>query len=135
MTTLNVNSHAQAKEAIVYLMSGHFYGEDKRDMTVVLDRDDTLDFLKSIDTSLYEETSINTEGEYFYVTSSVQGSSLFIENVRTEDGVIKMHEGDILMLPHYVPQDVRQECVDGSAIVIELALESIYENLVQIIEA
>jgi hypothetical protein len=133
MTILNVHSHSVAKTDIIYLLNGHHFGEDNRDITVVLDRDDTLDFIKSVDSSLYKDVQIDTEGEYFYVTSSVQGSFLMIEDVRNESGV-KDHEGDILILPHYVPQEIRQKCLDGSEIVIELALESIYEKLVSIIE-
>ncbi|MFA2720509.1 hypothetical protein [Bacillus paranthracis] len=134
MTKLHVNAHSTAKTDIFYLINGHFYGEDRRDITVVLDRDDALDFIKSADLSLYEETAVDTEGEFFYVTSSVTGSFLYIENVKTQNGVVKGHEGDILILPHYVPQNVRQECIDGSETVIELALESIYEKLVEIIK-
>jgi hypothetical protein len=134
MTTLNVHAHSQAIQDVFYLINGHFFGEDRRDIAVVLDREDTLDFIKTVDSSLYDTVQIGTEGDYFYVTSSVVASELFIENVRTEDGRIKDHEGDILILPHYVPQEVKKACIDGSAVVIELALESIYEKLVKIIE-
>lgn len=134
MTTLNVHSHSSAIQDVYYLINGHFFGEDKREIAVVLDREDTLDFIKTVNSSLYESVQIDTEGDYFYVTSNVAVSELYIENVRTKDGRVKHHEGDILILPHYVPQDVKQACIDGSEVVIELALESIYEKLVKIIE-
>lgn len=135
MATLKVNAHSLAMTDVFYLINGHFYGEDKRDITVVLDRDDVLDFIKSVNSSLYEEVMIVTEGEYFYVTSSVKGSFLIVEDVRNKDGIrVNDHEGDILILPHYVPQEVRKACVNGSELVIEIALESIYEKLVEIIE-
>lgn len=135
MTELNIYSHSLAITEVSYLMNGHFFGEDKRDITAVLDRDDTLDFIKSVNAKLYDTVSIETEGDYFYVTSSVIGSGLYIENVKTVDGRMKDHEGDILILPHYVPQEVRQSCIDKSAVVIEFALGSIYEQLVKIIES
>lgn len=134
MATLNVHAHSLAITDIIYLINGHFYGEDKRDITVVLDHEDMLEFLKTANCSLYEEVSIETTGEYFYVTSSVQGSFLIVENARNEEGYINHHEGDILILPHYVPQEVKDACIDGSEVVIELALESIYDKLVEIIE-
>jgi hypothetical protein len=134
MTTLNVQSHALAKTDIFYLVTGHFYGEDRRDITIVLDRDDMLELLSYVDTGLYDKVSIETEGDYFYVTSSVQGSFFIIENTTTEYGT-KDHEGDILILPHYVPHAIRQHCINGSEKVIEIALESIYEKLVKIIES
>lgn len=134
MTTLKVHAHSHAIKDVFYLINGHLYGEDKRDITVVLDREDTLNFIKTVDSSLYEAVHIGTEGDYFYVTSSVVASELYVENVETEDGRIKDHEGDILILPHYVPQEVKQSCIDGSTVVIEIALESIYEKLVKIIE-
>lgn len=135
MTTLNVQSQSMALTDISYLINGHFYGEAKRDIAVVLDREDTLDFIKSVNSSLYETVSIETEGDYFYVTSSVQASELFIESVRTTDGRIKHHAGDILILPHYVPQEIKAQCADGSDLVIELALESIYDKIVELIES
>jgi hypothetical protein len=130
---LKVQSNSLALVDVFYLINGHHFGETNQDITVVLDRDDALDFIKSVNTELYEAVSIETEGEYFYVTSSVKGSFLIVENVRSEDGV-KDHEGDVLILPHYVPQEVKTACIDGSETVIELALESIYEKLVEIIE-
>jgi len=134
MNTLKINSQSLALTDVSYLIKGHFYGEDDRDITVVLDREDALDLIKEVDTSHYQEVTIETEGEYFYVTSSVNGSYLIVENVKAKDGIINAHEGDILILPHYVPQEVREACIDGSAVVIEFALESIYEKLVELIE-
>lgn len=135
MTVLQIDSHKKALSDIAYLISGHHFGEDRRDITVVLDRDDVLELYKSINPSLYDEVEAELEGEYFYFTSSVQGRYLIIENVRTQDGVIKDHEGDILILPHYVPQEIKQHCIDGSEVVIELALASVYDQMVKIIEA
>jgi len=134
MKTLKVDSHFLALKDICYYINGHFFGEDKRDITIVLDRDDALEFIKTVNSDSYEEVTIGTEGEYFYATSSIEGSYLIIESVKAQNGVVNAHEGDILILPHYVPQEVRKACVDGSAVVIELALESIYEKLVELIE-
>lgn len=134
MTVLKVHSHSHAIEDVFYLLNGHFYGETKRDITVVLDRDDMLEFVKTVNINLYKTASINVEGEYFYVSSSVEGSEIYIESVETDDGRIKYHEGDILILPHYVPQEVKAKCVDGSDTVIELALESVYEKLAETIK-
>ena len=135
MTTLYIHSHEKALTDIAYLISGHHFGEDRRDVTVVLDREDTLELYKAIDTSLYEEVEVELQGDYFYISSSVQGNYFIIEDVRTQDGVIKDHEGDILILPHYVPQQIRQHCVDESETVIELAIASVYDQIVKIIEA
>ncbi|MFJ8247304.1 hypothetical protein [Peribacillus asahii] len=137
MTILNVHSHATAKTDIFYLLNGHMFGEDKRDISVILDRDDALDFIKSADSSLYDIVAFETEGDYFIVTSSVQDekSELYVENARTTDGRAIAHEGwDILILPHYVPQDIKDVLIDNDKVVIELALESIYEKLVEIID-
>ncbi|MEX3625199.1 hypothetical protein [Viridibacillus arvi] len=130
MAILNVHAHSLDMTNISCL----FLNQDERDIAIVLDRENTLDLLKSVDSSLYKTVSIETEGEYFYVSSSVKTSELYVESVQREDGRIKYHDGDILILPHYVPQEIKENCVDGSDLVIELVLESIYEKIVEIIE-
>ena len=136
MTTIRVQDHSSAIKDVFYLINEHFFSGDKRDIAVILDRKDTLDILEFLRESHidHETKVVDIRGDYFYVTSSAVASELFVESVKTEDGEIKGHEGDILILPHYVPQEVKEACIDGSAVVIELALESIYEDLVKIIE-
>jgi hypothetical protein len=134
---IKADTHAKAVKDIAYLICGHFFGESKQDITVVLDKEDTLELLKDINTSLYDEVLIDTKGEYFIITSCVgHGDSiLFVENVYTEQGILKYHETDILILPSYLPQHIRKHLLDGGYDkAIEITLKSIYEDLVKIIE-
>lgn len=132
-TKLKVNSNEQVKQAVSYLIKGHFYGEDRREITTVMDRTDTLDLLKEIDTSLYSDVSIELEGEYFYITSNMKESFFYIESVKTTSQDVKTHEGEILLLPHYLPQDIKAGCVDNSETVIEFELTDVYEEMTKII--
>ena len=134
MTEVKVHSHAAAIEEVYHLLNRHLYSDDSRDITVVLDREDTLDFLKNCDEKLYDKVSIDIIGDYFYVTSSFMTESLFVESVETEEGKLKVHETDILILPHYVPNVIVEKCNDGCDKTIRFVLESVYDELLKIIE-
>lgn len=137
MNVIRINDHKSAMEGVFSLIRASLQSDDKRDITVILDRNDVMEFKSSEDIKSYVDVYCKEpvwRFGYFFVTSSNASSELFIENVKAENGVIKDHEGDILILPHYVPQDIEQACIDGSAVVIKLALESIHEKLVKIIE-
>ncbi|KEK23957.1 hypothetical protein [Bacillus gaemokensis] len=130
------NSIENTLNHIAYLFNGHNFGETHQDLTIVLDRRDALELLKDINTSGYEEVSIKTEGEYLIISSSVECSAFFVENIYTEDGRIKLHETDILILPYYLPQAIREKFLKkGDCLkVIELTRPTdIYQSLVEII--
>ncbi len=132
-TNLKVNSNELVKQAVAYMIKGHFYGEDRRDITVVMDRTDTLDLLKEIDTSLYSDVRIGLEGDYFYITSSIQGSFFIVESATSDKFGVITHEGEILLLPHYLPQYIKAGCIDKSETVIEFELTDVYEEMTNII--
>lgn len=133
---LNIQTMSKTLKDITYLINGHNFGESRQDLTVVLDKSDMLELLKDINTSAYEELYIDTEGEYFIVTSVVEdGTAFFVENIYTEAGKLKLHETDILILPHYLPQGIKEKFLEkGSCLkVIELRLVDTYEALVAVI--
>lgn len=133
---LTIQTMSKTLKDIAYLINGHNFGENRQDISILLDRNDTLELLKDINTSVYEEVSINTEGEYFIVTSSVEDySAFFVENIYTEDGRLKLHETDILILPHYLPQGIKTKFVEkGDCLkTIELSIVNAYDLLVEII--
>lgn len=134
---LSIQSQALTLKDISSLIGGHHFGENRSDITVVLDRADTLEFLKDINTELYSEVSIETEGEYTIVTSIVdRHTAFFAESITDGEGILKYHETDILILPHYLPLHIKNhliyEC--DSYKTIELTLGDVYKSLVEIIE-
>jgi hypothetical protein len=135
--TVKTTSNKVALKDVAYLIGGHLYGETSQDITVVLDKDDTLELLKDVDTRLYNEVSIDLNGEYFYI-SSVKGSNpaLFVENAYTTEGILKYNETDILILPSYLPVQIKDKLINDSGYdkCIELTNESVYEKLVEIIK-
>lgn len=138
--TVKTTSNKVALKDVAYLIGGHFFGETNQDITVVLDKDDTLELLKdvNVDTRLYDEVFIDLNGEYFYV-SSVKGVSpaLFVENAYTKEGILKYNETDILIIPSYLPFQIKDKLINDSGYskCIELVTESVYDKLVEIIES
>lgn len=92
--------------------------EDDRDITIVLNKPDMTEFIKLIDRDRYSNVMIQYEGDYFYISSSIQLSELFVENVRTEQGILT-HSTDLLILPHYVPHDIVSACECEEVVILK----------------
>ncbi|MGE6347832.1 hypothetical protein ACQKIY_25840 [Bacillus mycoides] len=131
-----VDSHKIAMEHIACFIGGHPYGETKRNISIVLDKDDTLELLKVIDLSLYNEKAIDLGAkEYFLVTSDIgeEGNYFYADDIKGVSKKYIDHESDIMILPHYLPQEVKEHFGSGSKFRIELKLESVYEALTDVI--
>lgn len=94
---------------VVELINGHHDSENREDISIVLDMEDALEVLDRIDLSLYEEGYYDVTGDYLIISSCVEDySACFVENLHAENGEMKIHETDILILPHYLPQEIKE---------------------------
>ncbi|EOO44107.1 hypothetical protein CN553_12395 [Bacillus cereus] len=132
-----VDSHKIAMEHIAYFIGGHPYGETKRNIAIVLDKNDTFELLKVIDLSLYDEKGIDLGAEeYFLITSDIgeEGNAFYADDIKGIHKKYIDHESDIMILPHYLPQEVKEHFGSGSKFRIELKLESVYDALTDVIK-
>lgn len=114
----------------------HFYVEEKKDITVILSKEDMLELVKGIDTTRYEDLSINYEGDFFFVSSILNDDTgiLFVENVYNEDGILKFDETDILFIHHLLPQEIKVHAIERCGYTKLLVfLESDYERMIELL--
>lgn len=135
MKQWEIQSTAVAMGNLRYLIHEQYFGRIKEDITIVLNHEEVLKFIGELDQSLYAHSALEVAGDYFYLTSSVSGSFFICENAIDEDGEAIWHETDILILPHYVPDNIREACIRGSRVAIELIFKDSYENLIELINS
>ncbi|MGP0689849.1 hypothetical protein ACW5UC_25205 [Priestia aryabhattai] len=122
-----------------HLIEEHFHANDneKQDITVVLSTRDLLELLQGLDVARYDESSIKYDGDLHFVSSCVVGDTtlFFVENIHNSEGLIKHDETDILILPIYLPQSIRNELLKGGySKVITVTEVSTYEHITELIE-
>lgn len=132
-------SHSKSILDIGELIRGHRYNEIDMDISAILSKKDVLEVLKNIDTTMYDESYIELDGEYFIITSTIdKTSAFFVENVFIKDLVtLKTHETDILILADYLPQFIKNHFLSDCDCYkcIELVSVPLYEkSLLEIIE-
>ncbi|MED3976210.1 hypothetical protein P4639_22690 [Priestia megaterium] len=127
----------EAVNELSMVISEHFHGYYKKDITVVLSTRDMLELVQKTDIARYDEASIKYDGDYHLVSSCVVGDTtvFFVEDIRNEKGLVKYDETDILILPIYLPQEIVTELTHGGyERVIRLTEDSTYEEMVKLIE-
>jgi hypothetical protein len=123
----------QAIKQLNHIIEGHFYVHEKQDLSVILNTTDMLEVVKSLDIARYEDATINYEGEYHIVSSVVKGDTkfFFVEDVRTTDGILKYDETDILIIPNYLPLELKDHFANqgGYEKLIALYEDTTFEDL------
>jgi archaellum component FlaF (FlaF/FlaG flagellin family) len=122
-----------------HLIEEHFHVHDneKQDITIVLSTRDLLELLQGVNVAQYDEASISYDGDIHFVSSCVVGDTtlFFVENIHNSEGLIKHDETDILILPIYLPQSIRNELLKGGySKVITVTEVSTYEHITKLIE-
>lgn len=115
-----------------HIIEGHYYVADKKDLSVILNTRDMLELVQLTNVARYDETNISYEGEYHIVSSIVGEETLFfVEDVKTEDGILKYDETDVLIIPNYLPQEIRDHFVNqgGFEKLIEINEDSTFEEI------
>lgn len=116
-----------------HIIENHFDAHDENDLSIIVNTRDMLEIVKPINLSRYDDVRISYEGDYHIVSSCVVGdtSNFYIEDVRNKDGILKYDETNVLFIPNYLPQEIRDHFVNqgGYDKLIELNEGSIYEEL------
>ncbi|PEA25794.1 hypothetical protein CN984_12395 [Bacillus cereus] len=123
----------QAIHELSHVVEGHFHIHDKQDITIVLNTRDMLELIKLTDVARYDYASIRHEGEYHIISSCVDGETrFFVEDVRLENGCLKYDETDLLFLPSYLPQEMKEYFVNQGEYdkLIEFDESSRFEDLI-----
>ncbi|WP_151035822.1 hypothetical protein [Bacillus wiedmannii] len=123
----------QAIHELSHVVEGHFHIHDKQDLSIILNTRDMLELVKLTDVARYDYASIRHEGEYHIVSSCVDGDTrFFVEDVRLENGCLKHDETNLLFLPSYLPQEIKDYFVnqDGHDKLIEFDESSRFEDLI-----
>lgn len=131
---LYVQNETESLRDIFSLIAEQQYGEV--DISIVLKRDDVLELLKLINLKSYDDKYVELDGEFFIVSSIVDmASAFFVEKVEASNGGLKIHEGNILILPSYIPDYIKRHYINCDIYkVVELKQDSVYEELNGIIE-
>lgn len=123
----------QAIHELSHVVEGHFHIHDEQDITIVLNTRDMLELIKLTDVARYDYASIRYEGEYHIISSCVVGETrFFVEDILLENGCLKHDETNLLFLPSYLPQEVKEHFVNQSEYdkLIEFDESSRFEDLI-----
>jgi hypothetical protein len=128
----------KAIHELSHVVEGHFYVEDKKDITVILNARDTLELIQLTDVARYDEASIRLLGEYFLVSSSVIGSEtgLFVQSIHAEDGTLLEDDTDILIVAEYLPQEIKKHAIEKCSFeeLMVITDTTTYEDIIKRIE-
>lgn len=120
-----------------YLITEHFYVENKFDLTIILNQADTMSLLREIDLGRYDVSSLsNDKGEYFYISSLVEGTEteLYVESIYAKDGSLKDDVGNVAIIPHYISEELTNAlCENDYNLVLQVSEESTYDEIIEII--
>lgn len=116
----------------------HVSENEKHDITAILNTRDTLEIIQGIDLERYDESYINYDGEFHLVSSCPVGDAtyFYVESVEDEEYGLKHDETNILIIPNYLPQEIKDHFVNANGYdkLIELNDFSTYEELIKKIE-